>query len=309
MSKEKKRAKMVNEKENRRKRLNANIGLALNEIKNTLYNAGATSFQVNEFVTNAKPAVISSVNAFMNNLARLPKTPINAAKSMLEVGDKQITKGIGQQSITTECQSGCNFCCQNMKISFCEDEAILIAEAVSKFSEDEKHSLLQRVENFGPTESGKGTGQCALLGDDGKCSIYDNRPMTCRAYHSTSSLKCEMKLNNQKENIVENTVSAFPSDYGVLYSYWTILQVREYQYIYEMNTFLERILKFQGRLDEWSKGVLIDEKEVALLSPYKSSRKQRKIIPLVLIQQEARMIENRNGCFIQRLANIFRWLK
>jgi Fe-S-cluster containining protein len=31
---------------------------------------------------------------------------------------------------------------------------------------------------------------CALLGDDGKCTIYEARPLRCRAFHSYSVATC-----------------------------------------------------------------------------------------------------------------------
>ena len=280
---------------------------ALNEIANVVVQRGAPFYLAKAFARAALPAVKSSVTAFTKKLVVLPKTTVEAAKSMLAVGDKQIAKGISHSGFSPACGSGCNFCCQNMKISFCEDEAILIAEAVSKFSESDRSSLLQRVEKFGQTGSGKGAGQCALLGSNGQCSIYNNRPMTCRAYHSTSALMCERKLNGKEESIAENTTLAFPSDSAVLYSYWTTLGVRKSQYVYEMNTFLARILKFQGRLDEWSQGVLVDEKDVASLSPKKPAIRQRKCIPLVLIQPEPDRSESKDGVgLIQGLAKMFR---
>lgn len=170
-----------------------------------------------------------------------------------------------------------------MRIVFCEDEAILIADTISKFSEEDREGILGRLKSLEETGSGADSGQCALLGVNGECSIYEGRPMTCRAYHSTSATMCRAKLE-RGTNISDYTKLAFPSDTAVLQSYWSALGVRNNQYMYEMNTFLKRMLFSKGRLAAWSAGDLIDERDIATFVPKNTDIRKRKTIPLVLIE-------------------------
>lgn len=253
----------------------------------------------------ALPTVVSGVAAFERNTSQQKGSPVERTKAILTVGDKQIAKGVSKSGVVPECSSGCNFCCQNMKIFFCEDEAAVIAEAVSKFSSIERTDLAVRLEQFGPTGSGKGVGQCALFGTDGRCSIYDSRPMSCRAYHSTSRQMCKGRLDGSQPNIGEYTTLSFPSDSANLYSFWTVLGVRNAQYGFEMNSFLKRILKFDGRLDQWANGVYLDESDMAASAPKDPSKQSRKVIPLVMIQEEAKGSNDGKHGFFDILKSVF----
>ena len=252
----------------------------------------------------ALPAVVSGVAAFEKSKSK-QNSSLESTKAMLTVADKQIAKGISESGVVPACGSGCDFCCQNMKIVFCEDEAVVIAEAVSKFSSVEKTDLAVRLEQFGPTGSGKGVGQCALHGTDGRCLIYDSRPMSCRAYHSTSRQMCKSRLDGGQPNIGEYTTLSFPSDSANLYSFWTVLDVRNAQYGFEMNSFLKRILKFDGRLDLWANGVFLDESDMAASAPKDPSKQSRKVIPFVMIQEEATGSDDDKHGFFDRLKSVF----
>ncbi|MBX3710425.1 MAG: YkgJ family cysteine cluster protein [Lysobacter sp.] len=253
----------------------------------------------------ALPAVVSGVAAFEKAKSIKEESPVESVKAMLAVGDKEIAKGIANSGETPACGSGCNYCCQNMRIVFCEDEAVIIAEAVARFDSAEKSALSGRLEKFGPTGSGKGVGQCALLGADGRCSIYDSRPMSCRAYHSTSRQMCKGRLDGSEPQIAEYTTLPFPSDSANLYSFWTVLGVRNSQYGFEMNSFLSRILKFDGRLEQWANGVLLDESDMAATAPKDPSKQSRKVIPLVMIQEEATGSDDGKHGFFGLIRNVF----
>ncbi len=65
----------------------------------------------------------------------------------------------------TECEAGCFRCCVN-SIQMSQSER----EAIGGY--DWK-------------------GRCPKLGEDGRCTVYDSRPLVCRLYGASELLSCE----------------------------------------------------------------------------------------------------------------------
>jgi len=74
------------------------------------------------------------------------------------------------------CPKGCYKCCTAMKFS------------------DEEYKRFRNA----PKLWGKGKDYCEYLDSEGKCSIYEERPMICRAFGKTDSfiLRCDHLLNH-----------------------------------------------------------------------------------------------------------------
>ena len=64
-----------------------------------------------------------------------------------------------------DCPNGCYKCCYS-KVRFSDEEWERIKDA--------------------PTPSGKGKNYCEYLDKDGKCTIYEERPIVCRAMGKTN---------------------------------------------------------------------------------------------------------------------------
>lgn len=74
---------------------------------------------------------------------------------------------------TWACRAGCAFCCY-LPVTVTPAEAEAIAP---------------RVRDWSAVEAFAG-GRCALLSDDDRCTVYDVRPLKCRAHTSVSADDC-----------------------------------------------------------------------------------------------------------------------
>lgn len=96
------------------------------------------------------------------------------------------------------CRAGCSFCC-HMAVSLTGPEALHIAARLrATRSREELGRLYERVATVGARVSGLSIEQraaartpCALLGDDGACTIYEFRPLGCRSWTSLDRDDCE----------------------------------------------------------------------------------------------------------------------
>ena len=94
---------------------------------------------------------------------------------------------------TWDCAAGCSFCC-HLPVMATPSEAAAIGPQVSG-------AAWERVVSF---ESGR----CALLADDGTCSVYDVRPLKCRAHTSTSRDACEAGGDIQMDGWMVRAIEA-----------------------------------------------------------------------------------------------------
>ncbi len=99
------------------------------------------------------------------------------------------------------CKTGCHYCCY-LQADVTVPEVLHVASYISEnFSETEMESLKTRVH----TAHGRVRGlneyerlfsriPCPLL-TQGKCSVYEARPLVCRGYNSFSWVACAQELN------------------------------------------------------------------------------------------------------------------
>lgn len=73
------------------------------------------------------------------------------------------------------CHAGCSTCCER-HLSVMALEWGHIAEAVSSLDPAHQEALRARL------EAGRSDPRCPLLDDDGRCRVYDARPMICRTH-------------------------------------------------------------------------------------------------------------------------------
>jgi Fe-S-cluster containining protein len=104
------------------------------------------------------------------------------------------------------CLAGCTSCCFN-QVEVTPPEALLIGNYVAQnFSPEARDGLLTRVNralNFKAGKSKKKIARlrhklpCPLL-QDHKCSVYEVRPLVCRAMHALAAGACEAELRQGK---------------------------------------------------------------------------------------------------------------
>ena len=83
---------------------------------------------------------------------------------------------IGAYGADMRCASGCSECCgHHLTVSVVEAEAI--ARFLAAAGEERRARLAARAESLGD-----GSGPCPALAEDGRCEIYDARPLVCRSH-------------------------------------------------------------------------------------------------------------------------------
>jgi uncharacterized protein len=93
------------------------------------------------------------------------------------------------------CSSGCAACC-HLYVQVPPGIARLMADHISAhFSPTERDALQGRLEIAAAAarnaaDPTKLRHRCPLLGDDNRCTVYDVRPLSCRAFTSRSVARC-----------------------------------------------------------------------------------------------------------------------
>ncbi|AKT40542.1 YkgJ family cysteine cluster protein [Chondromyces crocatus] len=95
------------------------------------------------------------------------------------------------------CAPGCSFCC-HVHADATMPELLTVATALRRTLSPEALDTLRqrlashvaRVEQLDDQARWDARIPCAFLGDGGRCSIYEVRPLRCRAFHSWSATAC-----------------------------------------------------------------------------------------------------------------------
>ena len=93
------------------------------------------------------------------------------------------------------CASGCAACC-HLYVQVPPGIARMMADHITaRFSPAERDALHGRLEIAAAaardtTDPAKLRHRCPLLGDDNRCTVYDVRPLSCRAFTSRSVAHC-----------------------------------------------------------------------------------------------------------------------
>src|SRR3954469_12803623 len=93
------------------------------------------------------------------------------------------------------CGSGCAACCHLYVQVPPGVAAVMAAHIAAHFAQAEQHALRQRLQDAadaarGAADPAKLRWRCPLLGADDRCTVYDVRPLSCRAFTSRSLARC-----------------------------------------------------------------------------------------------------------------------
>lgn len=128
-------------------------------------------------------------------IAADPSNKLNTVLSLLKV----LVFGRAQQTIDEQiaaaprlgCKSGCAWCCyQSVEVTI--PEAILVAAQLLDPADPRRTAVLANVKAFRGLDERqrRGTGApCAFLVDN-RCSVYDDRPLMCRAMMAPAPEGC-----------------------------------------------------------------------------------------------------------------------
>jgi hypothetical protein len=104
------------------------------------------------------------------------------------------------------CREGCHSCCY-LKVSVTPPEVFLIVEHLARTaSTAERARIARRAAElaadpriFSEYEKPAARLPCPLLSDAGACSVYEARPLACRAWHSLDAEACHRALDDDSE--------------------------------------------------------------------------------------------------------------
>ena len=117
------------------------------------------------------------------------------------------------------CKEGCNWCC-SLVVEVTVVEVFALARYLRLTRPPEEIAIL--VERIGDILKARAQGQspyCALL-QDGRCSIYDRRPLSCFGWNSYDAAPCQAYAEGDKSSLtpcdINLKVIADAVTYGLL---------------------------------------------------------------------------------------------
>ena len=177
---------------------------------------------------------------------------------------------------TLACDAGCSHCCHQYDVGVTPFEILRIAEFIQDtYSQAEREALLDRVgaaeqrKNQQPIEDwGIAKFPCPLLADD-NCSVYEIRPLICRAMNSYSMKRCQSNRENPRD---DSSVPMYGHQYeiagfaraGVQRG---LVEVNVQSELLELVPALKIALTTPGALLRWLTGERIFEGAVSRLPP------------------------------------------
>jgi Fe-S-cluster containining protein len=122
---------------------------------------------------------------------------VSAAASVAEFADEALAIVQEEYRPRLHCKDGCHYCCCKPGVLASIPELLRVLERVhSTFSVADVVALRERAKTYGGQVAGKNVNDpidesvpCPLL-VDGRCSVYDVRPLVCRGYNSTDVDAC-----------------------------------------------------------------------------------------------------------------------
>ncbi len=112
------------------------------------------------------------------------------------------------------CKEGCSFCC-HLHITLKPYELLPLMKRISALPEEKQEILLQKVETNCSSMDDVSDEEVLLINydcpflDEDNCTIYSERPTSCRSAHSTSKTVCEEAFKFPSLEIEANHVIGF----------------------------------------------------------------------------------------------------
>lgn len=203
---------------------------------------------------------------FIEQLARdleaaLTPDDFDRAQRGCQAAVEELNAGaLAESGATLACRAGCSLCC-SLRVDVFAHEIFVIARFVrAHFSEAEIDRLLgdlaahsARVRPLTPFQHATSNNPCALL-RDGRCSVYEVRPLSCRRHHSTDFAACQFAYDHPADldfpaahvRELYHQASGTMQEVSVLYSEFAFDQT-----IYELGTALAEALRAPESWQRW----------------------------------------------------------
>jgi Fe-S-cluster containining protein len=172
-----------------------------------------------EFVVYSKREISKAVRD-------VPKYSRNSAAAKVASGMLERVMELNRMEIP-DCSKGCAFCCY-IQTDIHAGEAFVLAEAVRRMPDDQRQDVMTRLRSNADTFSRMSLTErqhakipCALLDlKTNSCSVYADRPVHCRKWHSSDVRCCEIEFH--EPGTVGTPVDAVSMRLGwsVILGYW-----------------------------------------------------------------------------------------
>jgi Fe-S-cluster containining protein len=125
--------------------------------------------------------------------------------------DEIVDATLRGHAVKVACRSGCSFCC-SLQVQVAPHEAFALAQWLTKnFDAERLAAATARLRDnaaktraMGDEARKRSNLACALLGDDGTCTVYEARPAQCRRFHSTNLDVCKASFANPADDTIES---------------------------------------------------------------------------------------------------------
>jgi Fe-S-cluster containining protein len=156
----------------------------------------ATAQRLDVFLSSRDVAYGIASRALENGTS--PNRLIDLAAGLADYADAAIAIVQDEYRPRLDCREGCFYCCCKPGVLITLPELLRILDRVhTTFDADAIAALRERARRYVEQLDGRSfdapTDQsvpCPLL-KDGRCSVYEVRPLTCRGYNSTSVDACQ----------------------------------------------------------------------------------------------------------------------
>ncbi|HEY5374894.1 MAG TPA: YkgJ family cysteine cluster protein [Polyangiaceae bacterium] len=116
-----------------------------------------------------------------------------------------------QPAAQIACHDGCHWCC-HLKVSVTAPEVFAVAhylgisapQAVRERVKARAAELATDPRIFSSDAKAEAHIPCAMLTEQGGCSVYAARPLTCRGYNALDSESCRRMLDDDQEFVASN---------------------------------------------------------------------------------------------------------
>lgn len=170
-----------------------------------------------------------------------------------------VVSHVKSKGVRFGCESGCSHCC-NLRVEALAPEVFYIARKLrSERPIRDIESLIEKLKEFSQRAKGLRTTEhlipCPML-SNGRCSIYEYRPMMCRKYNSLDASVCETPFSRVPES-TELTMKSVAIGIGFNSS----LEKRKLSSIpHELGQALLVALSDENAIARWAKGEMVFDK-------------------------------------------------
>lgn len=118
---------------------------------------------------------------------------IHALRKLHGQIDDLALKVQARPDVHVDCQAGCTYCC-HFRIEAFTQEVFLIARRLRQLPPERLQTLTERLRLHADKAAGLLAKDhlmaCPML-EEGRCSVYEDRPSLCRKYHSLDVEECK----------------------------------------------------------------------------------------------------------------------